>query len=1329
MKKLHIVTGTVLALAISAHGYGQGSQLPKYTVATLPSAASYKSFTVQVIDGISDTDCTVGGATGTSAHNALCSAQWNGSAYVWVPVASGVQEVDTDTTSGISGGPITNTGTIHCLPSSITQFGCSKVDGTSITSTDGVYSASLTGSLEMQPPAPPITGQYVFVPLGSADLYIPTGGPFEVDDSVTLGPVALPSYIDPANVTAVYAVGEYTEVNFNMYNSILNGPGWDAFVIFNCGGFDLKQASTGLTGLTGATFGTATCFAKLAANYSGAAAMNIPMAGFYVYYNGPAPPADNTVKVDGPLYYNASIPQLGLTWPFDGALDTGTTDALTVTIPAGTPSKWSEVKVSAAHANTSTTPTLNVNGTGAIRILGPTGGALVAGDISTTVVARFIKNLDGYWILENPQVSSTSTGITALTGDVTATGPGSAAATLATVNSAPGTCGDATHVCQITTNGKGLTTAQTAVAITGGGGGGGYTNLAASATETTVAQVNAACGSGTYYATTPLSIATGGTITCPVQFAKAGLWTIATGQTVTFSQIITETDAPSQIFAGAGTVVFSQNQALAPIEWFGAVPYTSQALAAAGTDSTAAIQACLNALTSGQCIVAASYYRTTSVLSITKSNVGFKGTSTNGGGYGGSATPSVFVQTTAGADIIDVAGASNAAQIYGNKFESLSLNRSVTPTGTATGLSVIFAQAAVIDHVLVADSQRCFYLKSAGTNNGGIVQNNACGWGGNGISDTGTLYGFYLDALSVSEYSLRMVRNTVSNNGQGTTSYGFYIAGGAGTGPIDIMGDGNESAAVSYGTYVNGAGTDIHWNNSIDDSITTSCIYVTGAGQKTSTQFVGGWCNPATGAYGADIESSFGVDISHKQFFSASGATTAMIYAHSSSFLNFAHNTLASVPKVGIKLDGTGLSAIQGNQILTTSTTSQGLVFVNTSSGSTLQGNTIGGNAVSSNAAISFDATSASNTWAQGNTADTGAYPTFLSDLNGTNSLSATVAWGSITGTLSAQTDLQTALNAKASTASPTFTGTPAAPTAAPGTNTTQIATTAFVAAAVTGGGTAFGGGLGTSYQDVTEIAAPANPAAGNDRIYTNSTTHKLACLTSSGVDCMPSGGTSTKLLDNPIDSVPGSPTAWDDEFTGEAALPVKWTSHVGAGGSQQFLNSQVFYSYLPPVGSGQIFNINDQSLSGATTPWAFTVKLKNFNVPIASIASWAGLYISDGTKAMEYTYGWGQGSATVSTDWCTGIDGAPCTVSHPSTVASVSPVPGAAYIYLRLQDDGTNYNVSYSFDGITFIAQASQAVASYLGTPTKIGFLTGNANSGASRSIATTFGWFRKTQ
>lgn len=51
-----------------------------------------------------------------------------------------------------------------------------------------------------------------------------------------------------------------------------------------------------------------------------------------------------------------------------------------------------------------------------------------------------------------------------LSGDVTTSG--TFVTTLATVNGAPGACGDATHVCAVTTNGKGLVTSQTATAIT-----------------------------------------------------------------------------------------------------------------------------------------------------------------------------------------------------------------------------------------------------------------------------------------------------------------------------------------------------------------------------------------------------------------------------------------------------------------------------------------------------------------------------------------------------------------------------------------------------------------------------------------------------------------------------------------------------------------------------------------------------------------------------------------------------------------------------------------------------------------------------------------------
>lgn len=52
--------------------------------------------------------------------------------------------------------------------------------------------------------------------------------------------------------------------------------------------------------------------------------------------------------------------------------------------------------------------------------------------------------------------------------------------------------------------------------------------------------------------------------------------------------------------------------------------------------------------------------------------------------------------------------------------------------------------------------------------------------------------------------------------------------------------------------------------------------------------------------------------------------------------------------------------------------------------------------------------------------------------------------WGAITGTLSAQSDLATALGLKAPLASPALTGNPTAPTQTDGNNSTRLATTAY---------------------------------------------------------------------------------------------------------------------------------------------------------------------------------------------------------------------------------------------------------------------------------------------
>jgi|TARA_R110002167_G_scaffold1368_2_gene6233 hypothetical protein len=82
-------------------------------------------------------------------------------------------------------------------------------------------------------------------------------------------------------------------------------------------------------------------------------------------------------------------------------------------------------------------------------------------------------------------------------------------------------------------------------------------------------------------------------------------------------------------------------------------------------------------------------------------------------------------------------------------------------------------------------------------------------------------------------------------------------------------------------------------------------------------------------------------------------------------------------------------------------------------------------------------------------------------------------------------TGLQTALNAKAAIAGQTLTGAPKAPTADAGTNTTQLATTAFVKTAITN----LVGGAPAALDTLNELAA----AIGDDASYASGITTALA--------------------------------------------------------------------------------------------------------------------------------------------------------------------------------------------------------------------------------------------
>lgn len=84
---MNFITRSLLAIAVavvfSSAAHGQScNQLQKYTVAALPSATSFPSCTVQVVDGTSAIDCTVGGGS----TNVMCTAKSG----VWAAINSGV---------------------------------------------------------------------------------------------------------------------------------------------------------------------------------------------------------------------------------------------------------------------------------------------------------------------------------------------------------------------------------------------------------------------------------------------------------------------------------------------------------------------------------------------------------------------------------------------------------------------------------------------------------------------------------------------------------------------------------------------------------------------------------------------------------------------------------------------------------------------------------------------------------------------------------------------------------------------------------------------------------------------------------------------------------------------------------------------------------------------------------------------------------------------------------------------------------------------------------------------------------------------------------------
>ena len=207
--------------------------------------------------------------------------------------------------------------------------------------------------------------------------------------------------------------------------------------------------------------------------------------------------------------------------------------------------------------------------------------------------------------------------------------------------------------------------------------------------------------------------------------------------------------------------------------------------------------------------------------------------------------------------------------------------------------------------------------------------------------------------------------------------------------------------------------------------------------------------------------------------------------------------------------------------------------------------------------------------------------------VDGDISATAAIAQSKISG-------LSTSLGLKADLASPALTGTPTAPTAAAGTNTTQVATTAFVGTAVADLVASAPSALNT----LNELAT----ALGNDASFSTTVTNSLAAKaplaspTFTGTATIP-----TLTLTNPLSAANGG-TGLSSLGTGVATflgtpssanLAAMITDEIGTGNivlSEIATSSQTASYTLVAADRGKLVEMNVGSANTLTVPLDSTV-------------------------------------------------------------------------------------------------------------------------------------------
>lgn len=240
----------------------------------------------------------------------------------------------------------------------------------------------------------------------------------------------------------------------------------------------------------------------------------------------------------------------------------------------------------------------------------------------------------------------------------------------------------------------------------------------------------------------------------------------------------------------------------------------------------------------------------------------------------------------------------------------------------------------------------------------------------------------------------------------------------------------------------------------------------------------------------------------------------------------------------------------------------------------------------------------------------------------------ATVASPTFTGTPAAPTPtpgdvstkiattsfVSTAISGLAPLASPTFTGTPVAPTAAPGTNSTQIATTSFVA---------------TSFAPLASPALTGTPTAptpatadNTTKIATTAFVKAQGYLTSvgtvvntfngrSGAVSPTSGDYTAAQVTNAADKASASNQAFAASLSAQTLIATEHTTSVIVGGSSLSPDYGTAGHYFANItaGSGTLNIVNPTTPPSGTQTAFLTIEIANSSGSTYTLA-WGTAYV-----------------------------------------------------------------------------------------------------------------------